>query len=208
MRGQPSGDSKAVAAAPPYWRVGTDSSRALVVSYVPRGGKAIVAVAVLGVSCLAAAAAFASSIVGAGTTIAGWILVTIVSGSAAAFGLHCLQRVLYERHDYRLGSASVIASHRSLWRGTRSVEIPRADITHIAQQYSPPKRGAARSDPGSWVTFLGRKDSDFALAGMGTEAEARWLGPLFAQWAEVPLKRTHGAGFDEADAAELPSLDE
>ncbi len=207
MSGQSSGVRKD-AAPPAFWRIVTDPSGSALVSYVPRGGKGVAAVTALGVGCLLGAVWFAGTILGPEATIAGWILVLIVSGSVGAFGLHCLQRTLYERHDYRLGSASLLASHRSLWSGTRSVEIPRAEIIQILQQYAPPKRGAARGDPGSWVTFVSRKGSDFALSGMATEAEARWLGPLFAQWAEVPLKRTQGAAFEEADPGELPSLDE
>lgn len=159
-----------VATPPVYWQIVKDPSGDAVVRYAPRGGTMGVAVIALGVRCLLGAAWFAASILGPGVTIFGWILVLIVSGSIAAFGLHCLQGMLYERDDYRLGSASLIASHRSLWSGTRSVEIPRAEITHVLQQYSPPRRNPARSDPGNWVTFVSRKGSDFALSGMTTES--------------------------------------
>ena len=43
--------------------------------------------------------------------------------------------------------------------------------------------------------------------GMGTASEARWLGAILASWAGVSIDRGYNDAFDQADPAELPTLD-
>ncbi len=42
---------------------------------------------------------------------------------------------------------------------------------------------------------------------MRSPEEARWLGPLLAEWAGVAVTRGFGSGFEEADEKEMPSLE-
>jgi hypothetical protein len=96
--------------------------------------------------------------------------------------------------------------------GDKRHEIMRADIVGIRQYYTPPKSSSPSGAKGDWTTFIAYRptgasmEDEWPLDGDGTVDEARWLGPLLARWANVPLKRAHGTSFEEADPSELPKL--
>ena len=143
-------------------------------------------------------------------TIAGYIFL-LVPGGAAAFGVYALDIGLTARTTYVLGARTLTHARESVFQRKRD-EIARGTVTHISQQYSPPGEDAPSGDPGNWTTFVNyklpgeKKERDLPIDGLSSEAEARWLGPLLAEWAGVKLKRGHGPAFEEADPAELPDL--
>lgn len=198
---------------PEYWSRAADGAGRTVLSHAVRGGKAMPLLTGLGIVCLGGALWGAYGLVAGGDlTIAGWILVLLVPGGVAAFGAHCLNIVFLARTDYLLGGHGLIARNFSLWGSGQADEIPRASVVAVTQRYTPPGESSPTGAPGTWTTFLvwqgknGHRD-EFALAGIGSAAEARWLGPMLAAWAGVPLKRGYGEGLDEADPEELPGLD-
>lgn len=199
---------------PQYWSQAADGAGRTVLTYAVRGGKAAPVLTTLGAVCLLGGLwGIQWLLVGGGITVAGLIFAIVVPGGLAAFGAHCLNIVFLARDDYALGGHGLIARGYSLWGSGKATEIPRAAVTGIVQRYTPPGPSSPSGDPGTWTTFVAWKGKDgkegeFALAGLGSPAEARWLGPLLAKWAGVPLRRGHGAGFEEADAAELPPLDD
>jgi hypothetical protein len=144
-------------------------------------------------------------------TIPGYVLLLVVPGGGLLFGLRCLDVALRARTDYTLGLRGLAVRQQSLFGG-KAVEILRQAIASVFQRYTPPDSSAPTSSPGTWTTFVSyregksAKTKDLALDGLGTPDEARWLGPLLANWAGVTLGRGFDASNDEADAAELPTL--
>ncbi len=144
-------------------------------------------------------------------TVAGVIFMILVPGGVMAFGVYALNIALWLRHDYLLGRYALAARVYSVF-GDKRREIARGDIVGIRQYYTPPKSSSPAGAKGDWTTFIAYREgghgseNEWPLDGDGTEDEARWLGPILVQWANVPLKRGHGAGVEEADPAELPEL--
>jgi hypothetical protein len=198
---------------PQFWSRSVDDAGRTVLTYAVRGGRAGVALGTLGAACLFGGAWGAWwMLAGGDATVAGLVFTIAVPGGLIAFGLHCLDTALWARREYAMNSLGLVARRQSL-RGSGTVaEIPRAAVTEVAQRYSPPGPSSPSASPGTWTTFLAWKGKDgraqeLALDGMHSPDEARWLGPLLAKWSGAPLKRSHGAEFEEADPDELPGLD-
>jgi hypothetical protein len=194
---------------PPGWTQDSDDTGSPRLTYAVRGGaKQAVLVALAAALLLTGLYGMYFLLEGGGLTIAGFVLLLVPAG-IALFGIYVLDIALVVQDRYVLGSVMLAWSRASLF-GRKSLEIPLAAVDAIHQQYSPPGDSAAAGDPGDWTTFVthraldGGKVRDFAIAGMTTPSEARWLGPLLAQWAGLPLKRGFGPAFEEADPAELP----
>jgi len=198
---------------PPYWTLLQDASGQTVLSYAVRGGKARLVLGALGVACLAAAAWGAFWLLsGGGLTVAGVVLVVLVPGGLAAFGAHCLDTVFWARREYLLGARGLTTRRYSL-RGNRTEkEIERSAITGVVQRYTPPGDSEASSSEGTWTTFLawrrqdGRLD-EYAFGGMGSSAEALWLGPIVAGWAGVLIERGRGPMLDQSEPIDSASDD-
>jgi hypothetical protein len=144
-------------------------------------------------------------------TVAGALFLFLIPGGAMLFGVHALNIALWLRHEYLLGGLLFAARTYSLF-GNKQQEIARAEIVGIRQDYTPPDNSSPTGAKGEWTTFVvyreaaGKRERALPLEGAHSEAEARWLGPLLANWAKVQLRRGHGAGFEEADPSELPRL--
>lgn len=195
---------------PRYWRCGPDGAGGTRLTYAVRGGGSHAAIIALGGGLVAAGAwGIAWLTAGGGLTVAGWIFLLLVPGGAIVAGLYCLDRMLLARDEYVLASSRFSARTVSLFGGRRT-DIARSAIRAVVQHYTPPPAGASSSHPGDWVTFVqwraphAGRDADFALAGLHSEAERNWLGPLLAAWAGVPLRRGFSASAAEADPDELP----
>lgn len=198
---------------PEYWTQTSDTAGLITLTYAVRGGKAQVLLGALGIFCLLAAAYGTYWMLsGGGVTAAGVVLVLLVPGGLAIFGAHCLDTVFWLRHEYLLGPKGLTARRLSLRASGIPIEISRRAVTAVAQRYTPPRQSDSRTSQGTWTTFLswrrndGRTD-EYAFVGLGTASEARWLGPILASWAGVSVERSHSAAFEEADPAELPTLD-
>ncbi|TWO70796.1 hypothetical protein FN976_14730 [Caenimonas sedimenti] len=143
-------------------------------------------------------------------TVAGYIFL-LVPAAVAVFGVYVLDIALMARTTYVLGARTLTHARESLFQRKRT-EIARDTVTAITQQYSPPGDSHPAGHPGDWTTFVvytlpgERKVRELAIDGLNSQAEARWLGPLLAKWAEVKMKRGFGPAFEEADAAGLPDL--
>jgi hypothetical protein len=198
-------------ALPQYWSRGISGEGGEQLTYAIRGGFGQNLLIALGAACIIGAAwGSYTLLVGGGLTVAGVIFVLLVPGGALLFGLYCLNRALWERHEYLLGRLYFSSRRYSLF-GDRKLDVPRQGIEAITQNYTPPKASSAH-DPGTWVTFVTHRDpatgktAGHALDGMHTPDEARWLGPLLATWAGVRLQRSFAEELEEADPDELPEL--
>ena len=208
--GKESGSS---AGTPPYWSFSVDSRGETTLTYAIRGGKAHVMLATLGATAVVGGIGFIVWMVGGGgLTIAGVVFTIVVGGVLLAFGAHCLDIVFLARSEYLLRRSDFVAGRSSIW-GKKRTEIKRSNITAVAQRYSPPESSSSTGAPGTWTTFLvsrkkvGKGSDEFPIDGQGSVEEARWLGPLLAEWAGVPSTRGFGSEFEEADEKELPSLE-
>jgi hypothetical protein len=207
-------EARSSARIPAYWTSSKDSRGETTLTYAVRGGMAQVMLAILGATAVSCGIYFTVYIIGGGgVTIAGIVVTIVIGGPLLAFGAHCLDIVFLARTEYLLRRADFIACHSSMW-GKKRTEIQRSAITGVAQHYSPPGKSSPTGAPGTWTTFIvsrkkvGKGIDEFPLDGQGSVEEARWLGPLLAEWAEAPITRGFGGGFEEADEKELPSLDE
>ena len=204
MKNNEGKEASSSARIPPYWTSSIDSRGETTLTYAIRGGKAQVMLATLGATAVSCGIGFIAWMVyGGGLTIAGVVLMIVIGGALLAFGAHCLDTVFLARSEYLLRRSDFIACRSSMW-GKKRTEIQRSALTGITQTFYP---------PGTWTTFLirpkkvGKGIGDFPLDGQRSVEEARWLGPLLAKWAGVPLTRSFGGGLEEADEKELPSLD-
>jgi hypothetical protein len=196
---------------PQYWSRAT-SSKGDVLTYAIREGTGfMVLLAIAAVLIGGGVWAMYWLAAGGGLTIAGIIFMLLVPGSIILAGVYSLDAALWRRHEYLLGPSGLEARRVSLF-GAKSLAIHRSSIVAINQAYSPPSASSGNKTPGDWVTFvtyrdgMSGKETDYALDGMTSAEEARWLAPLLCDWAKVPLKRGYGAAFDEADPKELPKL--
>lgn len=211
---KPEGKTSGQAGAmPQFWSQARDESGRTVLTYAVRGGKAGAVLGALGAVCLLGGAwGIYWLLSGAEFTVAAVVFIVVVPGGLIAFGAHCLDTAFWARREYVLGSLGLVARRQSLYGSGATTEIPRASATAVTQRYTPPGRSSPTTSPGTWTTFLAwrrkdRHEDEFAFDGMHSPEEARWLGPLLAKWAGVPLKRGFGAQFEEADPDELPTLD-
>lgn len=200
--------SSAPPAPPRYWTRTMGNEGGEVLSYAVRGGRAQWAVSALGLGCILVALWGAAWLLAdGGLTVAGILFLLLVPGGTLLFGIYCLNIAHWARQDYLLDRHGLSARYHALFGGRRQ-DIPRQAITAIRQHYTPPGESASSRHPGDWVTFVSHRDAvsgknrDFALAGMHTPEEARWLGPVLARWADVPLNRNLAEGYEEADPAE------
>ena len=199
--------------APPYWTLRQDASGQTVLSYAVRGGKAKRVLGLLGGACIAAGAWGAYWLLsGGGLTLAGVVLLVLVPGGLVAFGAHCLDTVFWARRDYLLGARSLISRRYSLRGGGIDKEIERSAITGVVQRYTPPGDSEASGSEGTWTTFLawrrqdGRLD-EYPFGGMGSSAEALWLGPIVAGWAGVLIERGRGPMLEQSGSIDSASDD-
>jgi hypothetical protein len=196
---------------PPHWTRDISGEGGERLTYAVRAGGGHAFLVALGALCVLGGAWAAFWLLTEGElTVAGVIFLVLIPGGAMLFGVYALNIALWLRHDYLLGRYALAARTYSLF-GDKRHEIARADIVGIRQYHTPPKHSSPSGATGDWTTFVayrpaGGKEQEWPLQGADTEAEARWLGPRLAKWANVPLKRAHGAGFEEADPAELPDL--
>jgi hypothetical protein len=210
---KPEPKSDVTADAPPTnWTRAISGEGGEILTHAVRAGGGHVFLLALGALCLLGGVSGAYWLLSEGElTVAGAIFVLLVPGGVMLFGVYSLNIALWLRHDYLLSRHGLSARTYSLF-GDKRHEIARGEIVGIRQYYTPPKSSSASSAKGDWTTFIayqpagGGKENEWPIQGDDTEAEARWLGPLLARWANVPLKRGHGAGFEEADPAELPEL--
>ncbi len=208
----PAQRTRIVSEPPPYWISEPDGSGGIRLCFAIRSGgwnaalvaagAAIVLTGLWGMHWLTD---------GGGLTVAGWVFLFLVPGGAVLFGVHVLGRMLWAQTEYVLSRDALTENRRSVW-GSRSTTIARQRIAAITQNYTPPRKSEPHGSDGTWVTFIdwsepGARQHDLALDGLGTVAEKQWLGPLLAEWAQVPLKRGFSDGFEEADPAELPPDD-
>lgn len=204
--------TEGAAALPPFWALATDAAGGKVLSYAVRGGKAGAVLGALGVASIALGAWGAYWLLsGGGVTVAGAVFAVLVPGAFLAFGAHCLDTAFWARQEYALGRDGLLARRRSLRGSGATAQIPRRAITEIAQRYSPPGPSSPAGSPGTWATFVTWRSprgatEQLPLVGVGSPEEARWLGSILAKWSEAPLKRSFGAGLEEADPGELPEL--
>lgn len=198
-------------ATPSCWTVDRTETGAMRLTFAVRGGLKQYALAGLGaVLLLAGFYGVYWMLAGGELTVAGFVFLLIPAG-VALFGVYVLDIALLARTTYVMDSG-MLAFRRSSLFGDKSLEIPRQQIKGISQHYSPPGDSQPQGHPGSWATFVShesvgsRKPTDLALDGLSTPEEARWLGPLLAQWTGIPIQRGFAASYDEADRAELPDL--
>ena len=194
---------------PRFWTHSTDGAGGEQLAYAVRGGVAHAALVALGVLLLAGGCAAAIWLMrGGGLTAAGWVFLVLAPGGTALAGVYVLDRMLFARVEYTLGNG-VFSVRRVSVFGHERTDIPRSSILGVAQHYTPPGNDAPSDDPGTWVTFVEWRTPegerrDLAIDGLKSVEERRWLGPLLAEWAQVPLTRGHAAAFEEAPASELP----
>lgn len=194
---------------PQFWTREPDSQGGERLSYAVRGGVPQAVLMGLGGALVAAGLAGAFWLTwGGGLTVAGWIFLVLVPGGAVLAGAYVLDRALLARTDYVLGNGMIAVQYVSFF-GARRLEIPRSLILGLVQQYTPPGQGASAANQGDWVTLVewrtpeGQR-KDLAFEGLHTDQERRWLGPLLAEWARMPIRRGFSASAEEADPAELP----
>lgn len=207
-------DNSETGPAPSYWSVAPTPGGGTCLTYALRGGDRQAALTALGIAfVLGGAYASYRLLAGEDLSIAGALLLLLPAG-ALLFGVYCLDVTQLARTDHRFSSQGLSVRRHSLFGASRT-DIPRRAVAEVVQRYAPPHPDAAQPAHGDWVTFLvcrleadsDAERSEHAMGGLHTEAEARWLGPLLATWAGVPLRRGFAAGFEETDAAELPDLD-
>lgn len=199
----------APAVPPRFWTHSPDGAGRVQLAYAVRGGAVHAVLVAVGALLVAGGCAAAFWLVrGWGLTAAGWVFLVLAPGGAVLAGVYVLDRMLWMRIEYALGDG-VLGAHRVSFFGNARTDIPRSAILGIAQRYSPPHKDAPSGDPGTWTTFVEWRTPegerrDLAIDGLHSAEERRWLGPLLADWAQVPLTRGHAAGFEEAPASELP----
>lgn len=198
-------------AAPEFWSLTTDHQNRQHLRFAIRSGAGRWTLLVLGTALVLGAAGFAHWLTqGDGAlTVAGWILLGIVSGGALFAGVYCLGRTLWARVDYLLGETQLSIHTLSVFSTSHS-EIRRAAITRIEQTYTPPGKSDPTGSDGRWVTFLywnadDGKQRELAFDGMRTREECRWLSSLLTQWTGVPIQRAFAGDLEEADPNELPT---
>ena len=199
-------------APPRYWSRATSGEGWDILTYAIREGAGYFVLLALGAALLLGGAWAIYWMTSEGElTVAGVIFLLLIPGGTMLSGVFCLNAALWRRCEYQLGSLAFEARHYSLF-GDKHLEIPRHVIKEISQAYMPPGKSSPEGAQGDWVTFVayhnaasGKLD-EYALDGMRSEEEARWLGQVLTKWAKVPLKRGFGAGFEEADPEELPEL--
>lgn len=115
-----------------------------------------------------------------------------------AFGVRVPDRMLFATTRYRLGEYRLFATVNSLFKRS-SIEIARRQILQILRLYTPPE---TVKDEGTYRTIViyrmpnaGR--GELASEGI-TEQEAERIGPMIAEWANVPMRRDFAAGYEEA----------
>lgn len=195
---------------PKYWHREAMPSGGERLVYAVRGGRAFGVLLPLALALLAAGVWGARWLGwGADLTTAGWIFFILGPGGAVLAGVYVLDVLFWRQTRYTLDEGMIDAQVRSVFLRRRT-QIARAMITGVEQAYTPPKNNAARGDPGIWAVLVNYRPLEggtgsLAMDGLGSEEESRWLGPLLATWARVPLARGFGASVaDEADPAELP----
>ncbi len=147
---------------------------------------------------------------GGETSLEGYAALLVPAGVVLC-GIYCFDAALFARTRYLLGADYFFTHKISLFR-TRKSEILRQSLVAIRRKYTPPDSSASSTTPGDWVTVLvydaadGNGISEWPLDGTHTREEAQWLATVLASWAGVPVERGVGAGSDEADADEVPSL--
>jgi hypothetical protein len=198
-------------ALPSCWTRDTTDTGAMRLTFAVRGGlKQYLLVALGAALLLGGLYGIWWMLAGGELTVAGFIFLAIPAG-VALFGVYVLDIALLARTTYVLDSGLLAWRRHSIF-GDKSLEIPRQQVKGISQQYSPPGQSQPQGHPGNWTTFVSHevpgtgKVRDFAIDGLSTPEEARWLGPLLAQWSGMRLQRGFGASYDEADPAELPDL--
>ena len=198
---------------PCYWSQSMGGEGGTLLTYAVRGGRRQSAVKALGVLLVLAGAWAIYWLLSGGDdlTLAGAVLLIVPAG-VTLLGVHCLDITLRAHTEILIGRHSLSIRRHALF-GASVTDIPRRDIVEIAQQYSPPATNAGLISPGEWVTIVafqqttGGQATEQAIDGLHTSEEARWLGPLLANWAEVPLRRGFGAGLEEAEGENMPNLD-
>lgn len=205
--------AEGAAAIPPFWTRATETAGREVLTYAVRGGRAGAVLGTLGLASVAGGAWGAYWMLsGGGLTAAGMLFTVLVPGAFLAFGAHCLDTAIWARQEYALDRDGLVARRRSIRGSGTTTRVPRKAIKEIAQRHSPPGRSSPTGSPGTWTTFVAWRDPrgavvELPMVGMGTPEEARWLGSLLSNWAQAPLTRGHGAGFEEADPGDLPRLE-
>jgi hypothetical protein len=202
--------SNASATSPPrFWSAEPTGPAGTRLTYAVRGGASQLVLIALGAALLAGGLWGTLWLLGAGgLTIAGYVFLLVPVG-VALFGVYVLDIALLARSVYELDAQMFTGRRESVFQRKRT-EIPLGAIRHILQQYAPPGNSSPAGAPGTWTTFVSHRaladgrERDFALDGLHSPEEARWLGPLLAGWAGVPLKRGFGPALDEADPQDLP----
>ncbi len=197
-------------APPRYWSRAISGEGCDVLTYAIRDGAGYFVMLALGAALLLGGVRAIYWITSEGElTVAGVIFLLLIPGGAMLFGVYCLNAALWRRCEYQLGLIAFEARHYSLF-GNKRLEIPRQAIEAISQAYVPPGKSAPTDAQGNWVTFVAYRDAakgkldEYALDGMHSKEEARWLGQILSKWAKAPLKRGFGEEFEEADPDELP----
>lgn len=197
---------------PQFWSMEPDGSGGVRLGFAVRGGLLHTGLVVVSLAfVLGGLWGMYWLVDGGGLTIAGWVFLVLVPGGAVLCGVYGLDRMLWAQTEYVLGHDALNAYRRSVW-GAQSTAIARQQIAAIAQYYTPPGDSEAQGSEGTWVTCVvwcgpSGDTHEFVLEGLNTVTEKRWLGPLLAEWAQVPLKRGFSGGLEEADPAELPQDD-
>lgn len=197
---------------PQYWSRTISGEGCDVLTYAIREGAGYFVLLALGAALLLGGGCAVYWMTSEGElTVAGIIFLLLAPGGVMLSGVYCLNAALWRRCEYLLGQIAFEARHCSLF-GDKHLEIPRHAIEAISQAYAPPKQSAPTGAQGDWVTFVAYRNAasgkldEYALDGMHSKEEARWLGHILSKWAKVPLKRGFGAEFEEADPGELPEL--
>ena len=196
---------------PLFWSLETGAADGMLLTYAIRGGAKHWALVLLGAALLLGGLyGLYWLLVGGELTAAGFVFL-LVPACVVLAGVYVLDIALLARTTYLLGSENFTWTRQSLF-GRKSQAIARESVKAVRQHYSPPGPSAPGGADGDWTTFIEyqakgmRKPGKFALYGLQTLGEARWLGPLLAQWGRVPLQRGFGPAFEEADPAELPDI--
>lgn len=197
---------------PEFWSVAADDDGGRVLTYAVRGGAAQAVTGALGIGTLLVGLWGAYWLLGDGITVGGVVLLALLPGGLLAFGLHCVDIAWFARSEYRFDRYELFAGRYRIW-GNQRYGAPRASMVEVEQPYTPPPKNSATGSNGTWATVIHYRDEkgnagQLAFDGIGSIAEARWLGGCIAQWApELSFKRGYSAGFDEAAPEELPRFD-
>lgn len=196
---------------PLFWTIDARGVDGVRLTYAVRGGVRHAALLVLGAALLLGGLYGMYWLAAGGDlTVAGYVFL-LVPAAVVLSGIYVLDIALLAHSTCLLGRDRFVWSRKSLF-GQKSHEIPRPSVKAVTQQYSPPGPSSPTGATGDWTTFVvyqgkgARKPGEFALDGLKTPEEARWLGPLLAKWGGVPLERGFGPAFEEADPAELPDI--